>query len=167
MTVASRLCSIWLSTSKPSPFTATYSKLLKQPRYSSTSDQHKWFQESRSSKENPKRDWYIWRKPSGWDENGKPIPPCNWRAAFGGSVWEWDEPSQEYYLHLFAVEQPDLVCSSKGNRVKRSLIVMPTSRIGNWKKSDKLSTKKLSCSGSSEVSTASGMSSTRRNHDQR
>ncbi|KAJ9107627.1 Alpha-glucosidase [Naganishia friedmannii] len=88
-----------------------------------TSDQHKWFQESRSSKENPKRDWYIWRKPSGWDENGKPIPPCNWRAAFGGSVWEWDEPSQEYYLHLFAVEQPDLVRIEEDNHVQRSLIL--------------------------------------------
>ncbi|GHJ86125.1 hypothetical protein NliqN6_2527 [Naganishia liquefaciens] len=73
-----------------------------------TSDQHKWFKESRSSKDNAKRDWYIWRKPKGFTEDGKPIPPCNWRAAFGGSVWEWDEATQEFYLHLFAVEQPDL-----------------------------------------------------------
>lgn len=79
----------------------------------STSDQHKWFKESRSSKDNAKRDWYIWRKPKGFTEDGKPIPPCNWRAAFGGSVWEWDEVTQEFYLHLFAVEQPDLVGTLK------------------------------------------------------
>lgn len=73
------------------------------------SDQHKWFKESRSSVDSPKRNWFIWRKPKGWTEEGKPIPPNNWRAAFGGSVWEWDEPTQEYYLHLFAVGQPDFV----------------------------------------------------------
>lgn len=73
------------------------------------SDQHKWFKESRSSVDNPKRKWFIWRKPKGWTDDGKPIPPNNWKAAFGGSVWEWDELTQEYYLHLFAVEQPDFV----------------------------------------------------------
>jgi hypothetical protein len=72
-----------------------------------TSDQHDWFQEARSSKENPKRDWYIWR-PAKYDDEGNRQPPNNWRAFFGGSVWEWDEGTQEYYLHLFAVEQPDL-----------------------------------------------------------
>ncbi|KAJ5567200.1 Glycoside hydrolase superfamily [Penicillium sp. DV-2018c] len=72
-----------------------------------TSDQHKWFQESRSSKTNPKRDWYIW-KPAKYDANGNRQPPNNWRSIFGGSAWEWDEPTQEYYLHLFCVEQPDV-----------------------------------------------------------
>lgn len=72
-----------------------------------TSDQHKWFKESRSSKDNPKRDWYIWR-PAKYDEQGNPKPPNNWRSNFGGSVWEWDENTQEYYLHLFCPEQPDL-----------------------------------------------------------
>lgn len=72
-----------------------------------TSHLHKWFQESRSSRDNPKRDWYIWR-PAKIDEKGNRKPPNNWRAHWGGSAWEWDEPTQEYYLHLFAPEQPDL-----------------------------------------------------------
>lgn len=72
-----------------------------------TSDQHKWFQESRSSKDNPKRDWYIWR-PAMYDDQGSRQLPNNWRSNFGGSVWEWDENTQEYFLHLFCAEQPDL-----------------------------------------------------------
>ncbi|KAK2003385.1 alpha amylase [Colletotrichum falcatum] len=72
-----------------------------------TSDQHKWFQESRSSKENPKRNWYIW-KPPRCAEDGTRLPPTNWRSHFSGSTWEWDEATGEYYLHLFAKEQPDL-----------------------------------------------------------
>ncbi|OGM49586.1 maltase [Aspergillus bombycis] len=72
-----------------------------------TSHEHKWFKESRSSKSNPKRDWYIW-KPAKYDVNGTRKPPNNWRSIFGGSAWEWDEQSQEYYLHLFCKEQPDL-----------------------------------------------------------
>lgn len=73
-----------------------------------TSDQHEWFKQSRSSKDNPYRDWYIWRPAKGVDKNGKRILPNNWRSAFSGSVWEWDEATQEYYLHLFSKEQPDL-----------------------------------------------------------
>ncbi|KIX02541.1 uncharacterized protein Z518_08482 [Rhinocladiella mackenziei CBS 650.93] len=72
-----------------------------------TSREHAWFKESRESKENPKRDWYIWRSPV-YDAEGHPHPPNNWRSAFGGSVWEWDELSQEYYLHYFTPDQPDL-----------------------------------------------------------
>lgn len=72
-----------------------------------TSDQHEWFKESSSSKTNPKRDWYVWRPPR-YDENGERQPPTNWAAAFSPSAWEWDETTQEYYLHLFAIEQPDL-----------------------------------------------------------
>ncbi|RFU33121.1 hypothetical protein B7463_g3211, partial [Scytalidium lignicola] len=72
-----------------------------------TSDQHKWFQESRSSKTNPKRDWYIWR-PARYDREGRRCPPNNWRSNFSGSTWTWDETTQEYYLHLFASSQPDL-----------------------------------------------------------
>lgn len=73
-----------------------------------TSDQHAWFRESRSSKDSPKRDWYIWR-PAKYSPSGERLPPNNWRSNFGGgSVWEWDEATQEYYLHLFAKEQPDL-----------------------------------------------------------
>lgn len=72
-----------------------------------TSDQHAWFKESRSSKCNPKRDWYIW-KPARYDADGQRTPPNNWRSNFGGSAWQWDEETQEYYLHLFCPEQPDL-----------------------------------------------------------
>lgn len=72
-----------------------------------TSDQHAWFKESRSSKDNPKRDWYIW-KPAVYDVDGTRRPPNNWRSNFSESVWEWDEHTEEYYLHLFCVEQPDL-----------------------------------------------------------
>jgi oligo-1,6-glucosidase len=72
-----------------------------------TSDQHQWFRESRSSKESPKRDWYIWR-PARYAEDGTRMPPNNWRSFFSGSAWQWDEHTEEYYLHLFAVEQPDL-----------------------------------------------------------
>lgn len=71
-----------------------------------TSHEHAWFKESRTSKDSPKRDWYIWR-PARY-ENGARLPPNNWRSIFGGSAWEWDETSQEYYLHLFAVQQPDI-----------------------------------------------------------
>lgn len=72
-----------------------------------TSDQHEWFKKSRSSKDNPYRDWYIW-KPAKIDKDGKRQPPNNWLAEFQGSAWEWDELTQEYYLHVFAIEQPDL-----------------------------------------------------------
>ncbi|KAH6841148.1 glycoside hydrolase superfamily [Chaetomium sp. MPI-CAGE-AT-0009] len=72
-----------------------------------TSDQHAWFKESRSSKDNPKRNWYIW-KPPRYAEDGTRLPPTNWRSYFSGSTWEYDEHTGEYYLHLFAKEQPDL-----------------------------------------------------------
>ncbi|RKF73273.1 Alpha-glucosidase [Golovinomyces cichoracearum] len=72
-----------------------------------TSDEHEWFKESRSSKNNKKRDWYIWR-PAKYTEDGQRMPPNNWASFFHGSAWEWDETTQEYYLHLFAKQQPDL-----------------------------------------------------------
>lgn len=72
-----------------------------------TSDQHEWFKESRSSKTNPKRDWYIWR-PARYDSTGKRMPPTNWRSYFAGPTWTWDEHTQEYYLHLYDTSQPDL-----------------------------------------------------------
>lgn len=80
-----------------------------------TSDQHEWFKESRSSKTNPKRDWYIW-KPAKYNEKGERLPPNNWRSYFDTSAWEWDEATQEYYLHLWAVEQPDLNWENEGLR---------------------------------------------------
>lgn len=72
-----------------------------------TSQEHEWFKESRSSKTNPKRDWYIW-KPARYDEQGARHPPTNWRGYFAGPTWTWDEHTQEYYLHLYAPDQPDL-----------------------------------------------------------
>ena len=67
-----------------------------------TSDEHPWFIESRSSRDNPKRDYYVWRK----GKNGG--PPNNWESYFSGSVWEYDEATEEYYLHLYSKRQPDL-----------------------------------------------------------
>lgn len=67
-----------------------------------TSDEHPWFQESRKGKDNPYRDYYIWKKP----KEGK--EPNNWGSCFGGPAWEYEESSGEYYLHLFSVKQPDL-----------------------------------------------------------
>ncbi|KAM9935224.1 hypothetical protein OXX80_005188 [Metschnikowia pulcherrima] len=72
-----------------------------------TSSAHKWFEESRSSKTNPKRDWYVW-KPARYDEQGNRQPPNNWITYFSESAWEYDEKTDEYYLHLFARTQPDL-----------------------------------------------------------
>jgi alpha-glucosidase len=68
-----------------------------------SSDQHPWFQESRSSRENPRRDWYIWKDPA---PGGG--PPNNWASVFGGPAWEWDEQTGQYYYHAFLKEQPDL-----------------------------------------------------------
>lgn len=68
-----------------------------------TSDQHPWFVESQSSKNNPKRDWYIWQDPK---PDGS--PPNNWISVFGGSAWEYDKKTNQYYLHTFLPQQPDL-----------------------------------------------------------
>ena len=67
-----------------------------------TSDEHEWFIESKSSKDNPKRDWYIWR------EGKDGAEPNNWESIFKGSAWEYDENTKEYFLHLFSKRQPDL-----------------------------------------------------------
>ena len=69
-----------------------------------TSSEHPWFQESRSSRNNPKRDWYIWRDGRGPGKR----PPNNWRNNFFGPAWTWDEKTGQYYLHSFLKEQPDL-----------------------------------------------------------
>jgi alpha-glucosidase len=68
-----------------------------------TSDEHPWFVESRSSRENPKREWYLWQDPS--PDGG---PPNNWQSVFGGGAWEWDAATQQYYYHAYLREQPDL-----------------------------------------------------------
>ncbi len=70
-----------------------------------SSDEHFWFQESKKSIDNPYRDYYIWRKGKGKD--GK-TPPNNWTSRFGGSAWQFDETTNEFYLHLFSKKQPDL-----------------------------------------------------------
>ncbi|WP_109302481.1 alpha-glucosidase [Aquimarina sp. AU474] len=67
------------------------------------SDEHVWFEEAKKSKKNPYRDYFHWRKPA--PDGG---PPNNWKSFFGGSAWEYDKPSGEYYLHLFTKKQPDL-----------------------------------------------------------
>ena len=72
-----------------------------------TSDEHHWFIESRKSKDNPYRDYYIWR-PGKTGPDGKPEPPNNYPSFFGGSAWQYDPTTKEYYLHYFAVKQPDL-----------------------------------------------------------
>jgi alpha-glucosidase len=72
-----------------------------------TSDQHPWFQASAASRENPKRDWYLWRD-SRQGRGGRRLPPNNWQSVFGGSAWQWDERTGQYYLHSFLKEQPDL-----------------------------------------------------------
>lgn len=81
-----------------------------------TSHEHPWFIESRSSRDNPKRDWYIWREGKGDEE------PNNWESIFKGSAWEFCENSEEYYLHLFTKEQPDLNWENK--EVRRELYNM-------------------------------------------
>jgi alpha-glucosidase len=76
-----------------------------------SSDQHPWFVESRSSRECPKRDWYLWHDAAPPGEDWRPAPervPNNWMSHFGGPAWTWDEGKQQFYLHSFLKEQPDL-----------------------------------------------------------
>ena len=74
-----------------------------------TSDEHPWFVESRSSEDNPKRDWYWWRPPRDGGVAGRSgAEPTNWESFFSGPAWEYDDQTGEYYLHLFTRKQPDL-----------------------------------------------------------
>nr|WP_217629159.1 alpha-glucosidase [Sanguibacter gelidistatuariae] len=73
-----------------------------------TSDEHPWFVESRASLTNPKRDWYWWRSPRAVAASDVPVEPNGWRSAFSGPAWTLDESTGQYYLHLFASQQPDL-----------------------------------------------------------
>lgn len=73
-----------------------------------TSDQHPWFIESRASRGNPKRDWYFWRDPAPGAGPPESRPPNNWTSDMGGSAWELDPDTGQYYLHAFLKEQPDL-----------------------------------------------------------
>ena len=83
-------------------------KLMMDLVVNHTSDEHEWFRQARSAKDNPYRDYYVWRDPAGFSEDGAPIPPNNWISCFSPSVWEWDEGTQQFYLHYFSVKQPDL-----------------------------------------------------------
>jgi alpha-glucosidase len=73
-----------------------------------TSDQNPWFLASRSSRDNPKRNWYVWHDGKGETEADKGTPPNNWQSWFGGSAWQWDDKTRQYYYHYFYVQQPDL-----------------------------------------------------------
>lgn len=85
-----------------------------------TSDEHPWFIESKSSKDNPKRNWYIWQEPK---PDGS--EPNNWESIFNGSTWEYDDTTGEYYFHLFSKKQPDL---NWGNKEVRHAIF----EMMNW-----------------------------------
>ncbi|MGM0409703.1 MAG: glycoside hydrolase family 13 protein [Bacillota bacterium] len=82
-------------------------KLIMDLVVNHTSDEHRWFEESSSDKNNPYRDYYIWKK--GKEDS----PPNNWKSFFGGSAWEYDNKTNEYYLHLFSKKQPDLNWENK------------------------------------------------------
>jgi alpha-glucosidase len=78
-------------------------KVIIDQVYSHSSDQHAWFRESRSSRDNAKADWYVWA-----DAKADGSPPNNWQSVFTGPAWQWDARRGQYYLHNFLPEQPDL-----------------------------------------------------------
>jgi alpha-glucosidase len=80
-------------------------KIIVDQVYAHTSDRHAWFVESRSSRDNPRADWYVWADPR---EDG--TPPNNWQSIFGGPAWRWDARRGQYYMHNFLTEQPQLNC---------------------------------------------------------
>lgn len=90
-------------------------KLIMDLVVNHTSDEHAWFKESKTSRTNPKSDWYIWRDPK-LSVSGSREPPNNWRAAFGGSVWTYVEERDQYYLHLCLEKQPDLNWTNASTR---------------------------------------------------
>ncbi|WP_237199184.1 glycoside hydrolase family 13 protein [Rothia nasimurium] len=83
-------------------------KILMDLVVNHSSDEHEWFEKARASRDNDYRDYYIWRDSSGVDEDGKPLPPNNWGSEFGGPAWEYDETTDQWYLHMFSRKQPDL-----------------------------------------------------------
>src|SRR5574343_533232 len=78
-------------------------KVMVDQVYSHCSDQHPWFKESRSSRDNPKADWFVWA-----DAKDDGTPPNNWLSIFGGVAWTWEPRRCQYYLHNFLSSQPDL-----------------------------------------------------------
>lgn len=91
-------------------------KIVMDLVFNHTSDACQWFKESRANRDNSKSDWYIWR--DGVGDSGNE-PPNNWRGIFGGSAWEWCEERQQFYLHTFAKQQPDL--NWENSEVRRAL----------------------------------------------
>jgi oligo-1,6-glucosidase len=88
-----------------------------------TSDEHPWFVESRSSRDNPKRDWYWWRDPRPGAPPGTPgAEPTNWESHFSGPTWTWDPHTGQYYLHIFSRRQPDL--NWENPEVRRAVYAM-------------------------------------------
>jgi oligo-1,6-glucosidase len=88
-----------------------------------TSDEHPWFVESRSSRDNPKRDWYWWRDPRpGANPGTAGAEPTNWESHFSGPTWTWDERTGQYYLHIFSTKQPDL--NWENPEVRRAVYAM-------------------------------------------
>jgi alpha-glucosidase len=73
-----------------------------------TSDQHAWFQDSRTSRTGEHADWYLWRDAAGVDRRGRPLPPNNWQSFFGGPAWQWEPAREQFYMHTFLVQQPEL-----------------------------------------------------------
>ena len=73
-----------------------------------TSDAHRWFEASRSGREGPYADWYLWRDPAGSRPDGRPLPPNNWVSFFGGPGWAWEPARAQFYFHTFLAEQPEL-----------------------------------------------------------
>lgn len=88
-----------------------------------TSDEHEWFIESRSSKNNPKRDYYIWEE--GKIKDGKLVPPTNWGSFFGGSAWQFDDKTNMYYMKIFSNKMPDL--NWKNKEVRNEML-----KVGKW-----------------------------------
>jgi alpha-glucosidase len=88
-----------------------------------TSDQHRWFLDSRSSRTGVHADWYLWRDPAGRTRAGRPKPPNNWVSFFGGSAWTWEPRRDQFYLHTFLPEQPDLNWRAPGVRAAQLAVV--------------------------------------------
>ncbi|GAQ06594.1 oligo-1,6-glucosidase [Aspergillus lentulus] len=82
-------------------------KIMMDMVFNHTSSQHAWFLESKKNRDNPKRDWYFWRRGK-IGKNGEHLPPNNWESLFGGPAWKYDEHTDEWYMHLFSPSQPDL-----------------------------------------------------------
>jgi len=93
-----------------------------------TSDRHPWFEASRTARDGPQADWYIWRDPTGLDRRGRPRPPNNWVSWFGGSAWAWEPARGQFYLHTFLPQQPDL--NWREQAVKAALFAMIRGWLG-------------------------------------